>query len=80
MLSYFLIFILFPFWDKFQISFGILERITEIFKMLYRKKLLKKDAIVVCEYVDETIEEEYFDIIKSKNYGYKKVGIYVQKK
>ncbi len=54
--------------------------ITEIFKMLYRKKLLKKDAIVVCEYVDENIEEEYFEVQKSKNYGYKKVGIYVQKK
>jgi len=54
--------------------------ITEIFKTLYRKRLLKKDAIVVCEYTDDTIEEEYFDVIKSKNYGYKKVGIYVQKK
>ncbi|MBQ9024262.1 MAG: 16S rRNA (guanine(966)-N(2))-methyltransferase RsmD [Bacilli bacterium] len=54
--------------------------ITEIFKTLYRKRLLKKDAIVVCEYTDQTIEEEYFDVIKSKNYGYKKVGIYVQKK
>ena len=54
--------------------------ITEIFKTLYRKKLLKKDAIVVCEYTNQDIEEEYFDIIKSKNYGYKKVGIYVQKK
>ena len=54
--------------------------ITEIFKTLYRKKLLKKDAIVVCEYTDQDIKEEYFDVIKSKNYGYKKVGIYVQKK
>lgn len=54
--------------------------ITEIFKTLYRKNLLKKDAIVVCEYTDQDIEEEYFDVIKSKNYGYKKVGIYVQKK
>ena len=54
--------------------------ITEIFKELYRMKLLKKDAIVVCEYEDENIEEEYFEVIKSKNYGYKKVGIYVQKK
>lgn len=54
--------------------------ITEIFKTLYRKRLLKKNAIVVCEYVDEDIEEEYFEIQKSKNYGYKKVGIYVQKK
>ena len=54
--------------------------ITEIFKTLYRKKLLKRDAIVVCEYTDQNIEEEYFEIIKSKNYGYKKVGIYVQKK
>ena len=54
--------------------------ITDIFKMLYRKKLLKKNAIVVCEYVDENINEEYFEIKKSKNYGYKKVGIYVQKK
>lgn len=54
--------------------------ITEIFKELYRMKLLKKDAIVVCEYEDENIEEEYFEVIKSKNYGYKKVGIYTQKK
>ena len=48
--------------------------------MLYRKKLLKKNAIVVCEYTDQDIEEEYFDIIKSKNYGYKRVGIYTPKK
>ena len=54
--------------------------ITEIFKELYRKRLLKKDAIVVCEYTDDTITNEYFDVIKSKHYGYKKVGIYVQKK
>lgn len=54
--------------------------ITEIFKTLYRKKLLKRNAIVVCEYVDEEINCEYFDIQKSKNYGYRKVGIYIQKK
>lgn len=54
--------------------------ITEIFKVLYRRRLLKRDAIVVCEYLDEDIETEYFEVEKSKNYGYKKVGIYVPKK
>lgn len=54
--------------------------ITEIFKMLYRKRLLKKNAIVVCEYTCEDLQNDYFDVIKSKNYGYKKVGIYTQKK
>ena len=54
--------------------------ITNIFKILYAKKLLKRDAIVVCEYVDEQIDTEYFDIQKERKYGYKKVGIYTQKK
>ena len=54
--------------------------ITNIFKILYAKKLLKRDAIVVCEYEDEQIDAEYFDIQKERKYGYKKVGIYTQKK
>ena len=36
------------------------------------KKLLKKDAIVVCEYTDQDITEEYFDVMKYvNNFKYK---------
>ena len=54
--------------------------INQIFKLLYQKRLLKREAIVVCEYLDEEIQTEYFEVQKSKNYGYKKVGIYLPKK
>lgn len=53
--------------------------INDILKYLYRNRLLKRNAIVVCEYQKEDIENEYYDVEKERKFGYRKVAIYVPK-
>lgn len=53
--------------------------INEIFKTIYRNNMIKKNAIVICEYQDDEIDTDYFSVEKTKRYGCKKVGIYTQK-
>lgn len=53
--------------------------INDILNYLYKNKLLKRNAIVVCEYQIDTIENDYFLIQKERKYGYKKVVIYTEK-
>lgn len=53
--------------------------INDILKFLYKNKLLKREAIVICEYQKGELKSEYFEVEREKKYGYKKVGIYVQK-
>lgn len=53
--------------------------ISDILNYLYKNKLLKRDAIVICEYENQNIKNDYYDIQKERKYGYKKVGIYVPK-
>lgn len=53
--------------------------INDILKYLYKQKLLKRNAIVVCEYENCEIENKYYEIQKEKNYGYRKVGMYMPK-
>ena len=54
--------------------------ITQILKLIYRKKLLKKGGIVICEYQNEDISTEYFTVERKRVYGYRKVSIYTEKK
>ena len=53
--------------------------INDILKFLYKNKLLKREAIVICEYQKGELKSEYIEVEREKKYGYKKVGIYVQK-
>lgn len=55
------------------------EIINEILDYLYKQKLLKRNAIVVCEYQNGEIKNNYYEIQKEKNYGYRKVGMYIPK-
>lgn len=53
--------------------------INDILKFLYKNKILKRDAIVICEYQKGEIESQYFEVEREKKFGYKKIGIYTQK-
>lgn len=53
--------------------------IDDILNYLYKKKLLKRGAIVVCEYKKEEIQNDYYEIEKERNFGYRKVGMYIPK-
>ena len=53
--------------------------INDILNYLYKNKLLKRDAIVVCEYQIDTVENDYFLIQKERKYGYRKVVIDTEK-
>ena len=56
------------------------DRNKDILKLIYRKKLLKKNGIVICEFQNEEISTEYFTVERQKTYGYRKVCIYTEKK
>lgn len=53
-----------------------LHFIDDILKLLVKYNLLKKDAIVVCEYDKEEIHSDTLNCIKEKRYGDKYVKIY----
>ena len=53
--------------------------INEILDFLYKNKLLKRNAIVICEYQKGEIESEYFEVEREKKFGYRKIGIYTKK-
>lgn len=54
-----------------------LHFIDKILKLLVEYNLLKKDAIVVCEYDKEEIHSNALTCIKEKRYGDKYVKIYI---
>lgn len=54
--------------------------INRILDYLFKNKLLKRNAIVVCEYQKDNIKSEYYDVQKERKYGYRRVGIYTPKK
>lgn len=53
--------------------------INDILNFLYKRKLLRRNAIVICEYQNGEIKNNYYEIQKEKNYGYRKVGMYIPK-
>lgn len=52
-----------------------LKLINKVLTKLIEYDLLFDDGQVICEYVDEEISNENFEIIKEKNYGSKKIKI-----
>ncbi len=53
--------------------------INDILKYLYKSRLLKRNAIIVCEYEKDNIQSEYYDIRKERKFNYRTVGIYTPK-
>ena len=49
--------------------------ITPSLNYLKEQNLLKKDALIVCEYEDEKIQIDSFEIFREKKYGKKKIII-----
>lgn len=52
--------------------------ISDILKIILENDLLKKNGIIVCEYTDDILLDNYSNLkkIKEKKYGEKKVSIY----
>lgn len=50
--------------------------INNCLNTIYEYNLLNKDGIIVCEYEDENIESNVFELIKYKKYGSKNIKIY----
>ena len=55
--------------------YGIIE---EILNFIVQKDILNDDGIVVCEYENDSLKENYGDLkmLKNKKYGYKNITIY----
>jgi len=53
-----------------------LNLINDCLEKINNYNLLNKDGIIVCEYENETIDTEYFELIKEKKYGSKNIKIY----
>lgn len=53
-----------------------LNLINDCLNKIHEHKLLNKDGIIVCEYENEDIDTEYFELIKEKKYGDKHIKIY----
>lgn len=58
------------------------QNIESILKKLIEKELVNIGGIVVCEYEEEELEEEYSSLqrLKMKKYGSKKISIYQYRK
>ena len=50
--------------------------INDILKYLYSNDLLNEYGLVVCEFENEIVDSEYFELYKSRKYGTKSVYIY----
>lgn len=50
--------------------------INSVIDLLIEKKLLKKQAIVICEYENEIIQRNDLKLLKKKKYGNKNIKIY----
>jgi len=53
-----------------------LNLINDCLDKIYKYNLLNDEGIVVCEYENEIINTENFDLIKEKKYGSKNIKIY----
>ena len=53
-----------------------LNLINDCLERIYNNNLLNKDGIIVCEYENENINTDKFDLIKEKKYGSKNIKIY----
>lgn len=53
-----------------------LNLINDCLNKIYKYNLLNKDGIIVCEYENENIETDKYDLIKEKSYGNKNIKIY----
>ena len=52
------------------------DNINDILKYLNDNELLNDDGIIVCEFEDEDVYSDCFNLIKSRRYGSKNVEIY----
>lgn len=50
--------------------------INPALELIRKYDLLKQDGIIICEYVNEILNDNLFSLIKEKKYGEKKVKIY----
>ena len=50
--------------------------INGILNYVYKNDLLSDNGIIVCEFENEIVCSDYFDLFKEKKYGDKKVNIY----
>ena len=53
-----------------------LNLINDCLEKIYNYNLLDNDGIIVCEYENEVINTEHFELIKEKKYGSKNIKIY----
>ena len=53
-----------------------LNLINDCLDKIFKYNLLNEGGIIVCEYENETVNTEYFDLIKDKKYGSKYIKIY----
>jgi len=53
-----------------------LNLINECLNKIYEYNLLKEDGIIICEYENEIIETNKFELFKEKSYGSKNIKIY----
>ena len=53
-----------------------LNLINDCLDKIYNYNLLNDNGIIVCEYEDENINTDKFDLIKEKKYGSKNIKIY----
>lgn len=54
--------------------------INDCLDKIYEYKLLNENGIIVCEYENESVNNDNFELLKYKKYGSKKVSIYKLKK
>lgn len=50
--------------------------INDILKYINKNGLLSENGIVVCEYEDENVDSDCFDLVKDRQYGSKKIKIF----
>ena len=53
-----------------------LNLINDCLNKIYEYNLLNNNGIIVCEYENENINTDKFDMLKEKNYGSKNIKIY----
>ena len=56
-----------------------LNLINDCLNKIYEYNLLNKNGIIVCEYEDENVQSNYFELYKEKKYGTKNIKIFIKK-
>ena len=66
--------------EKFDIIFldppYKMNLINDSLELIYKNNLLNNNGIVICEYENENVESNYFELIKEKKYSSKYIKIY----